>query len=77
MGIGNDVPQETPGVEVDVAMENKSNIKELVKTLARDAEEEVLAANKETMSGVRAPGGDSHKYSRERGRPTRAVVMEV
>ena len=68
IGIGDDVPQELPGMEVDMIGENESDLKDLMKTLTRDAKEEVLAANQEIMSVIRMLGGDSQKYKRERSR---------
>ena len=77
MGIGVDVPQELPGMEVDMIAENDSDLKDLVKTLTPDAKEEVLAANQEIMSVIRTLGGDSQKYKRERSRAMRAVLSKV
>ena len=62
MGIGDDVPQELPGMEVDMIGENSSDLKGLMKTLTRDAKEEVLAANQDIVSVIRMLGGDSQKY---------------
>ena len=77
MGIGEDILQDLLGMEVDALMENTSDLKELVRTLTRDSKEEVLAANKEMMSGMWALGGDSQRYTRERGRAIKAVVSEI
>ena len=59
-GLGmDDSPQETPGMEVGMITKNDADLKELVKTLIRDAKEEVLAADKDIMSVVSALGGNS------------------
>jgi hypothetical protein len=73
--------QEAPGMEVDAVMEveatDESDLKELMQTMARDAKEEVRKMNSEIMSVVRALGGDSQKYKRDRAKAIRAVVSEV
>ena len=75
LGMG-DSFQETPGMEVDMITVNDADLKEHVKTLIRDAKDEVLAPNKDIMIVVRALGGISQKYRRERSCAIN-VVSEV
>ena len=72
--------QDAPGMEVDLVMEiepDESDLKELMQTMTRDAREEVRRANHDILSVVRAMGGDSRKYKRDRAKAVRAVVSEV
>ena len=57
MGFSDDTPQELPGMEVDVITEDETDLKDLMKTLTRDAEEERIFVKREILSGVQALGG--------------------
>ena len=81
MGFGVEQPQELPGMEVDAITssveQEECDLKELMRTLTRDAKAEVSKVNAEILSVVRALGGNPQRYKRERSRAVRAIVSEV
>ena len=77
MGFEESKPQELPGVEVDVITAEDCDLKDLMITMTRNAKEEILTANREIMSDIRALGGNQQRYTRERSRAVKAIVSEV
>ena len=53
------------------------DLKELMRTMTRDAKSEMSKINGEILSVVRALGGDQQRYKRERSRAARAIVSEI
>ena len=56
---------------------DESDLKELMALMTREFKEEMRTTNRDIMSVVRALGGDSSRYRRERAKAVRAVVAEI
>ena len=74
-------PQELLGMEVDAITScvepEECGLKEVMRTMTRDARAEMSKINDEILSVVRALEGDQQRYKRERRRAVRATVSKV
>ena len=52
-------------------------LRESMRALTRDAEDEMSTVNREILSVIRALGGDQQRYKRERSRAVKAIVSEI
>ena len=52
-------------------------LRELMAVLTRDARKEIVEHDNEIMAVVRALGGDSQRYRRERSKAVKAIVAEI
>ena len=77
MGFDSDEPQEIPGMEIDTVTADECDLKDLMKTMGRDAKREITTVNREILSVIRSLGGDHQRYKRERSRAVKAIVSEI
>jgi hypothetical protein len=77
MGFDSSEPQEVPGMEIDTVTADECDLKDLMKTMGRDAKREITTVNREILSVIRSLGGDHQRYKRERSRAVKAIVSEI
>ena len=64
-------------MEVDIITADDCDLKELLKTITRDAKDEMSTVNREMTTAIRALGGDQQRYKRDRSRAVKAIVSEI
>ena len=64
-------------MDIDVIEASEQDLKELFSVTTRDVVAQVSEHNSEFLSAIRALGGDTGKYKRERKTAVRAVVSEI
>ena len=64
-------------MDIDAVETSEQDLKELFSVMTRDAVAQVKEHNEEILNVIRALGGDTGKYQRERRSPIKAVVSEI